>query len=1261
MKGIHILGRVLIILGITAAVAWAQPLPQSLRFDALDVSDGLVSGSVSGIVQDSRGFMWLATQAGLNRYDGYDMITFENDPFDANSLSNNLVQSTFLDADGSLWLGTYGGLDHFDPQTETFTSYQYDADDPNSLSNNVVVAITRDASGALWVGTLDGLNRLDEETGAFTRYGVREGHLPNKVVRDLHVDATGTLWAGTYGGLSRYAPERDAFDTWSSDEEHSGALPSDFVMSIIDDPTQPGRLWVGTWGGGVSLFDPEAGVIETVELPGDEVYTLLLDSRNTLWVGTWGSGLHIVSPEERRVIQSVAAQPRTRNALAHDVVYALFEDASGIIWIGTNGGGINRYVPWKNRFRTYQHDPNDEDSIAAGKVTGILVEDDGTEWYGVYGAGLQRRDPNGGTFVSYRHDTNDPDSLSNDIVNVITRTEDGTLWVGTNQGLNRYIPEEDSFQRYLADGSPDSLPDDVIFEIYEDRTGTLWLGTNTQGVVAFDRDTERFTTYSYEAGNRTSLSDNLVRVVREDRHGAIWVGTNKGLNRFDRASGAFTRYYHDMNDPSTLSSDNIRDIYVDREGRMWIATGGGGINRYDEASDSFEYLSTRDGLPSNHLQRILESPSGELWIGSRAGIAIYDPDTETLRSLDESDGLVGSEMTVGAFTTPDGTMFLGSGSGVTVIDSQFEEEFQEEPPIVLTSLVIPGRDTPDRDLSLIEEQGLVLEPGESYLSFTFAALDYSKPEDNTYAYRLTGFDDAWINAGHRNFGSYTNLNPGHYQLQIIGAGSRGNWNRRGLSIPVEVRPPFWATSVAYALYAALAVAIVVATAGYLRKRHLMVQNQLTEQERINRELDAKVQARTEEIQRARLQAEKASRAKSLFLANMSHEIRTPLNGMTGMLSLLSQTPLDETQQEYLRYSRVAAGNLDTLVHDILDFERIEAGELKLSDHRFSIAESVDYVTRLFAEAASSRGLSLSRSITLPEGYDTVRGDQSRLVQILTNLVNNAVKYTEHGTITLDATAEHGAAATGEGHATYTFTVTDTGRGIPRELHERIFDRFIQLDSGYTKSARGVGLGLAIVRQVTHALGGTITVESAPGEGSTFRVALPFVVESGEPEPMSVSREAGEAAPDLLLKRGTSTRDRRPPEAAPNRAAPRILVCEDEAISRLYITRHLERNGFVVDEAEDGLTAVEKTINDTFSAVLMDLGLPEISGLEATTRIRAQEASLHRPRTPIIALTAHSYEDDIAECLKAGMDDFVSKPVNEQILQDVLHKMIPSQQ
>lgn len=1240
--------------------AWAQSPAQTVRFDALTLSDGLVSGSVSGIVQDDRGFIWLSTQAGLNRYDGYGMLTFANDPFDTNSLSNNLIQSTYLDSDGSLWLGTYGGLDHFDPQTETFTSYRHDSEAADSLSNDVVVAIARDATGALWVGTLDGLNRLDEETGTFTRYGVGEDVLPNKVVRDIHLDSRGTLWVGTYGGLSQYDASQDTFETWGAtpadpDRDRDGGLPSLFVMDIIDDPADPDRLWVGTWGGGVSLFHRDRGVVDTIPLDGDEVYKLLVDANNTMWVGTWGSGLHLVDPDERRVRQSIPAQPRTQDALSHDVIYSLFEDASGIVWVGTNGGGVNLFVPWKNRFVTYQHLPDERNSLASGKVTGIYVDPDGTEWYGVYGAGLQRRDPQTGTFTSYRHDPQDPASLSNDIVNVITRTRDGSLWIGTNQGLNRYLPERGEFKRYLADGGEGALPEDVIFEIYEDQSGLIWLGTNTHGVVIFDRETDTFETLANQPGDRSSLSDNLVRVVREDRRGTVWVGTNRGLNRLDRATRSFSRYYHDVDDSSTLSSDNIRDIHTDSDGTLWIATGGGGLNRYDEEQDSFDYISTREGLPSNHLQRIVESPDGELWVGTRAGVAIYDRDTETLRTLDESDGLVGSEMTVGAFVTPEGRMFLGSASGVTVIDSQFEEDFEVAPPVVLTSLFVPGREMDDTDLSTIEEKGITLHPGDSYLSFSFAALDFSDPEQNTYSYRLTGFDEEWISAGRRNFGSYTNLNPGSYELQIIGAGSRGNWNSRGVTIPIKVEPPFWATPTAYLGYVMLVVATLSAIVVHLRRRHLAIQGRLSEQEQINRHLDQKVQERTEEIQRARLEAEEASRAKSLFLANMSHEIRTPLNGMTGMLSLLSQTPLDETQRDYLRYSRVAAGNLDTLVNDILDFERIEAGKLKLSEKTFSVTESVNYVCRLFSEAAEERGLSLTHSHELGSAADTVRGDQGRLIQILTNLVSNAVKYTDHGSIAVHVTTvptEHALPRGEQAHSDlYTFTVTDTGRGIPEELQEQIFDRFIQLDSGYTKTTRGVGLGLAIVRQVTRAMGGSISVESGRGMGATFRVTIPFEAVPDPPMEQISPPTQG------VGQRGTIGRDEHRDAVAPITSQRRILVCEDEAISRLYITRHLTRAGYTVEEVEDGLSAVERTMAGTFAAVLMDLGLPEISGLEATERIRAQEQSLGKARTPIVALTAHSYEDDIQQCLAVGMDDFVSKPVHEQLLHEVLQRLM----
>ncbi len=1200
-------------------------LPGQLRFSHLTTRDGLSSSSVSGIIQDRQGIIWIATQAGLNRYDGYKFKTYENDPFNRNSLSHNLIQTMYLDDDGIIWLGTYGGLNRFDPVSEEFTFFDRTPEDPHSLSNNVVVAITRDAEGALWVGTLEGLNRLDEEKGTFTRYlpdPADKHSISDKVIRSLMTDRKGNLWIGTYSGLCRYVPEEDRFERFGSDPEDPESLPSPYVMAIIQDPHNDERLWLGTWGGGVTAFDTVTGTGKTFDIPAREVYQLLFDTRGRLWAGSWGSGLVVLDPVTGKNLHiSSGNASHLQSGLSHNVVYSLFEDMSGIIWIGTNGGGVNNYVEWENRYRFIVNEPGNPDSLAEGKVTAILDDADDTIWIGVYAGGLNRYNPETGGIVRYIHDPDNPSSLSNNIVNIIFRDSRDNLWVGTNEGLNRYLPSVDGFERIYADGTEMTPPENIIYEITEDSRGNLWFGTNSFGAVRWNPDTGVYRTFTSDPEVPGTLSDNLVRSIMEDRDGEIWIGTNKGLNRFQRDTGLFTKYHYQADKPDGLSSDNIRNIIEDSAGTLWIATTGGGLNRYHRETDSFTSISRRDGLLSNHILGAVEGVKGQLWISTNRGVNVFDSGKKTFRTIDSSNGLLSNELTAGIARGRDGSLYIGSVNGITIIKGEEDDEYHFTPPLVLTSFEVVGQPRPLEFEAEGRYGAIELDYSDRLFSFQVSALDYSAPERNQYAFRLEGFEKEWNYTGTRNYVRYTNLNPGSYTLHIIGAGSRGNWNDTGITVPIIIRYPWWSSHTAFFFYALFLTALLVFTGLWIRAGKLRAEARYSEQERINRQLDIKVKERTAEIETSRKIAEQATRAKSLFLANMSHEIRTPLTGMLGMFSLLSRTALDDPQRSLLEHSRIAAESLNQLVSDLLDVETIESGTLKLHEEPFSLTAAVRYVDSLFQERARSRNLDLRLELSIPEECDVVFGDRNRFIQILSNLVSNAIKYTDTGFVVVAVDAGSTGA---DGRSRYTLRVSDTGVGIPQEKFATIYESFSQLDTGYSKSSRGAGLGLAIVKQLVLAMGGEIDVKSRVGEGSEFIVCL--FLPGGQLERDSA---VSAAEPELPAEAGTGE----------------ILVCEDEGINRLYLGNFLRDSGYSADLAANGREALEMASKKRYSLILMDLGMPEMDGLEATAHIRSREEG----HTPIIALTAHTYDEDIQKCMNAGMDDFVSKPIVEKVL------------
>jgi len=1100
------------------------PLPGEdyVFFESVGKEDGLSNLAVSSIVQDSRGFLWFGTQGGLNRYDGYRFKVYKKKPFDRNSLSHDLIQTLYMDEDDILWIGTYSGLNRLDLKTEKFTRFKNIPGDPESLSNDVVVSVTRDREGNLWAGTLNGLNRLDEETNTFRQYlhePNNPGSLNNNTVRSLYTDSAGNLWIGSYGGLNRYRPGTDDFVSWQHEEDNQASIASNNVMAIAE--AEPGELWLATWGGGgLSCFDITSGTAENYDLPDNRSYSIDVRETGTVFIGTWGGGLvEFEAGSQSHELYTFVSYDSS--SISHDIVYSLYMDPSEILWIGTNGGGINKMKKPDTEFRYWTHNPDDHDSISMGKITTVFRDSFDDLWIGTYNGGLNRYDPENERMIHYRTDMPEPHRISNDIITHIMEDSRKNLWVCTNQGLNRYLREEDRFERWFDEKSDNPLPDQIVYGILEDSDRSLWIGTYNSGVVHYYFDTGEMTHYSHDQEKPRSLSDNLVYSLFLDRKNNLWIGTNNGLNRYYRESDDFTRYYHDPDDEHTLTSSTVREIYEDGQDNLWIGTISGGLNLLDRESGLFSHYMVEDGLPSNTIYGMLEDNRGRIWLSTMTNIVIFDPVKKSFQIIDEDKGLRSREFSRGHFADMDGRLlYFGSTEGLYAIETGDFRQNTHVPPVYLTSFKIFDQEV-SFDRALQEIRSIEVDYRDKFIAFEFAALDYVNPDKNRYAYKLEGFDEDWISSDRRRYASYTNLAPGRYTFRVRASNSDQVWNMNGLSIDLRVIPPVWRSSWAYSFYLVSFIAmiyIIVLLIQRYQKQRFQRETQKIELQRLG-ELEKEVQERRRveaELTLARDEAERANRTKSSFIANISHEIRTPLNAIIGYTHMIRRETDKKNIHGSLDIIKKSGNQLLNLINDLLDLSVIESGKLRIHSVPMKLDEVAEDIYSTYRYRMSEKGLELE--VHIQEGTpDTIYADSLRIRQILFNLVGNALKFTEQGKIEVLINGrriedpEEEEAGQGQ-FAQIWFQVRDTGIGIPEDVQESIFEAFSQRKEQSSKYG-GTGLGLAIARDLSSAMGGNISVESEPGTGSVFTVYLPRIRVFSRNEPVQTSSPSILAGPE----------------------------------------------------------------------------------------------------------------------------------------------------
>ena len=1197
---------------------------QTYIVNRIGIEHGLSSNFVVSITQDKQGFLWFATEFGLNRFDGNTFRVYKKSgPFGQCIKGNELNKVLSDKTDDLIWVASQReGFYSFDIKNEVFTCYTPDTNDSKSITANDITDIKYNSEGNLWISFYhEGIDFYNKKTKTFTNYNKEViPELVSDQVWTIADDGNDNLYIGhVNSGLSILSLKNGKVKNFVNQPSDPNSLPGNEIRSIFIDKNE--NVWIGT-NNGLAIFNANTETfivfknshLNPHSLSSNTIMCINQLDDNRLWIGTENGGINILDirnaffhSSENLIFQKISCKD-DESGLSNSTIRSIYQDSYNNIWIGTFGGGIN-FISSKPQFFnkwSYSHIPGIKNSLTNKVAWGICIDDKDRLWIGTDGGGINIFD-NGENILTY---TKEKGVISDNAVLSAFKDSDNNLWFGTFKGgVNRFNSRKQQFSQLI-------LPDNEATDIrcfFEDNDKNIWIGSN-KGLFIYNLRTTKIKSFTTE---NSGLPDNMVRSISQDSIGLMWIGTfGEGLCVFDPSEPNKVQRYYKSNG---FCSNMINYIFRDSKNRMFIATGEGLVLFESSNETAYKVFQEKNGISGSLIFAIMEGQKDEVWFSTNEGISRFFVNTEKIENYNLHDGIpLGIFMSGSVAKSKDGVIYFGSQNGVCYFNSSLSLPRVKALPAEITSFKLYSKrsDYKDNETFIPVSSQINLNYYQNTFSIGFNVLDFALNNKVEFAYRLKGIDDTWQNTMKKKEVTFRNISPGNYQFELKSRIKNLEWSNEITALKIIINPPVWFTWWAKTIYL-LSILYIIFHLARFYKKDIDLKNSLI--------LQKKKHQQTQELNNERIR----------FFTNMTHELRTPLTLIIGPLEdILADSSLQLNISNKIAIIHQSASRLLNLINQILDFRKTETQNKQLSVIRANIADLVNEIGSTYKELNQNEDITIN--VNIEKDDHVLLFDPEFITAILNNLISNAIKYTLKGEINIYLRTWY------ENNISYTeIEVKDTGIGISHEDCTKIFDRYYQVDTNHHFS--GSGIGLALVKNLVKLHQGDIYVDSVLGKGSSFRVRLltnniyPNAIHKGnvvsEIKNENINTEFADIKNNIHI----------------------ILVIEDDLDIQKYIKESFS-GSFEVLTANDGKSGLDLALLRIPDVIISDIMMPVMDGIELCRILKGDVRTSH---IPIILLTAKVTIQDKTEGYFVGADSYITKPFSANLLHSRIHNLLES--